>query len=179
MLTKERLSPTGSIAVPTLQPIILAGFGRVGHRVGDILKLAGRPFVAIDMDPDVVKKSQANNLPVYYGDVCNKELLDSVGVGGSHIVIVTVNDLETSKLIVSSLRESNPDLAIYVRGGNSSECSQLLELGASAAVSDTIEASIELARMGLVSLKVDEKERKNILANYAHNYYEQIKKAKK
>lgn len=179
MLIKERLSPTGSIAVPTLQPIILAGFGRVGHRVGDILKLAGRPFVAIDMDPDVVKKSQANNVPVYYGDVCNKELLDSVGVGDSHLVIVTVNDLETSKLIVSSLRQANPNLAIYVRGGNSSECSQLLKLGASAAVSDTIEASIELARMGLVSLKVDEKERKNILANYAHNYYEQIKKAKK
>ena len=179
IVTKKKLTPITPTAVPKSTPIILAGFGRVGHRVGDILNLAGKPFVAVDMDPDIVRNSQASNLPVYYGDVCSKELLDSVGVGDSRLVIVTVNDLETSKLIVSSLRESNPDLAIYVRGGNSSECSQLLELGASAVVSDTIEASIELARMGLTSLKVDEKERKNILANYAHNYYEQIKKAMK
>ena len=87
--------------------------------------------------------------------------------------------METSKLIVGSLRQTYPDLAIYVRGGNSLECTQLLEVGASAAVSDTIEASIELAGMGLTSLKVAEKEKKSILTNYAKHYYEQIKLAKK
>ena len=179
VVTKKKSAPIAPTDVPQSTPIILAGFGRVGHRIGDILTLAGKPFVAIDLDPEIVKKSQADKLPVYYGDVCNKDLLDSVGVGDSRLVIVTVNELETSKLIVSSLRKTNPDLAIYVRGGNSSECSQLLEVGASAVVSDTIEASIELARMGLTSLKIDEKERKNILDNYAHHYYEQIKKVMK
>jgi len=179
VVTKKKNAPIAPTAVPQSTPIILAGFGRVGHRIGDILTLAGKPFVAIDLDAEIVKKSQADKLPVYYGDVCNKDLLDSVGVGDSRLVIVTVNNLETSKLIVSSLRKTNPDLAIYVRGGNSSECSQLLEVGASAVVSDTIEASIELARMGLTSLKIDEKERKNILDNYAHHYYEQIKKVMK
>ena len=177
VVIKDKVAPlTSPTVMPQSTPIILAGFGRVGHRIGDILTLAGKPFVAIDLDPEIVKKSQADKFPVYYGDVCNKDLLDSVGVGDSRLVIVTVNELETSKLIVSSLRKTNPDLAIYVRGGNSSECSQLLEVGASAVVSDTIEASIELARMGLTSLKIDEKERKNILDNYAHHYYEQIEK---
>jgi len=179
VVTKKKNAPIAPTAVPQSTPIILAGFGRVGHRIGDILTLAGKPYVAIDLDPEIVKNSQADKFPVYYGDVCNKDLLDSVGVGDSRLVIVTVNELETSKLIVSSLRKTNPDLAIYVRGGNSSECSQLLEVGASAVVSDTIEASIELARMGLTSLKIDEKERKSILDNYAHHYYEQIKKVMK
>ncbi|SHI89900.1 monovalent cation:proton antiporter-2 (CPA2) family protein [Cycloclasticus pugetii] len=179
VVTKKKLIGINPSEVPKSSPIILAGFGRVGHRIGDILKLAGKPFVAIDIDPNIVRKSQANNLPVYYGDVCNKGLLDSVGVGDSRIVIVTVNDMETSKLIVGSLRQTYPDLAIYVRGGNSLECTQLLEVGASAAVSDTIEASIELAGMGLTSLKVAEKEKKSILTNYAKHYYEQIKLAKK
>jgi glutathione-regulated potassium-efflux system protein KefB len=178
-LRKKKAVLTIPKTIPTLEPIILAGFGRVGHRVGDILKLAGKPFVAIDIDPAIVKKSRANGLPVYYGDVCNKELLDSVGAGDSRLVIVTVNETEASKLIVSSLRQANPDLAIYVRGSNSSQCTELLDQGASAVVSDTIEASIELARMGLASINVGEKERETILANYAHDYYEQIKNAMK
>ena len=161
--------------IPPVQPIVIAGFGRVGHRIGDILTLAAKPFVAIDIDPSIVNRSRANGHPVFYGDVCNTELLDSIGAGDASVVIVTVNDLKASKLIVSTLRKSNPDLSIFVRGKDSAECIDLQKQGASAAVSDNIEASIELARMGLTVLNVTEKEREKILANYAKKYYEQIK----
>jgi len=173
-LRKEKgIAPTAP-TTPILEPIVLAGFGRVGHRVGDILNLAKKPFVAIDINPDIVNKARTKGHPVYYGDVCNKELLNSVGAGSSRLVIITVNELEASKSIVSSLRESNPNLAIYVRGANSVECAELSRLGASGVVSDTIEASIELAKMGLISLNVSEQDRKTIVSKYAQNYYEQI-----
>lgn len=177
VLKKRQTVVQNTATIPTLKPIILAGFGRVGRRVGDILTLAGKPFVAIDIDPEIVKDAITKGLPVYYGDVCNKELLNSIGAADS--VIVAVNDIGTSKLIVSSLRQSNPSLVIYARGENSLECAKLLKEGATAVVSDTIEASIELARMGLISLKVDAKESKNILTSYADNYYEKIQKPKK
>lgn len=176
VLFEDKIITTESVPMPTSEPVILIGFGRVGHRVGDILNLAGKPFVALDIDPNIVKKYRAQGLPVFYGDVCNKDLVDSIGGGDSQLVIVTINDIEASKSIISSLRQSNPSLAIYARGENSFECTKLSKVGASAVVSDTIEASIELARMGLVSLKVAEKERKTILEHYAQGYYEQIKK---
>ncbi len=176
VLLKDKAVTTDLITVPISKPIILIGFGRVGHRVGDILNLAGKPFIAVDIDPNIVKKYRAEGLPVFYGDVCNKELIDSIGGDDSQLVIVTINEIEAAKLIISSLRQSNPNLAIYARGKNSLECAQLSKTGASAVVSDTIEASIELARMGLASLEVGEKERKTILDRYAEDYYKQIKK---
>lgn len=175
ILKKDTSLRTVPTEIPPVQPIVIAGFGRVGHRIGDILTLATKPFVAIDIDPSIVNRSRANGHPVFYGDVCNAELLDSIGAGDASVVIVTVNDLKVSKLIVSNLRNSNPNLSIFVRGKDSAECIDLQKQGASAAVSDNIEASIELARMGLTVLNVTEKERENILANYAKKYYEQIK----
>lgn len=175
LLKKDKTSEKTQADIPVQTPVVIAGFGRVGHRVGDILRLAGKKFLAIDIDSAVVNAAREKHLPVYYGDVCNAELLESVGAGEAQLVIVAVNDLDASKLIVASLRKSNPTLSIYARGENSSECINLQKLGASGVVSDNIEASIELARMGLTTLDVVEEERENILASYARQYYEQIK----
>lgn len=59
----------------------------------------------------------------------------------------------------------------------SSECIKLQQLGASGVVSDKIEASIELARMGLSAMGIPDSKRENIIVKYALNYYEQIKVA--
>ncbi|PCI70931.1 MAG: potassium transporter KefC [Piscirickettsiaceae bacterium] len=179
LVKKDAKSENKSDKIPSNTPVVIAGYGRVGHRIGDILSLAGKTFVAIDIDPIVVNTARSKGVPVYYGDVCNDELLKSVGAGDAEIIIVTVNDLEASKLIVSSLRKSNPNLSIFVRGESSSECIKLQHLGASGVVSDNLEASIELARMSLTAMDVPEGKRENILIKYALGYYEQIKLALK
>jgi len=175
LLEKGKATEKSLADMPEQTPVVIAGFGRVGHRVGDILGLAGKKFIAVDIDSAMVNDAREKGLPVYYGDVCNAELLESVGAGDAQLVIVAVNDLEASKLIVASLRKMNPNLSIFARGENASECINLQKLGASGVVSDNIEASIELARMGLTTLGVVKEERETILVSYARKYYEQIK----
>ncbi|MBL4743444.1 MAG: cation:proton antiporter, partial [Cycloclasticus sp.] len=177
ILNKNKSSNKADFEQPKLGPTVIAGFGRVGHRVGDILTQAGQPFVAIDIDPSIVNESRAKGHPVFYGDVCDKALLDSVGAEDTSTIIITINDIKSSKLIVSSLRTSNPDLLIYVRGQNSSECIELQRLGASGVVSENIEASIELARMSLTVKNTNAATNKNLLENYAKEYYKKIKLA--
>ena len=177
ILNKNKPSNRADFEQPTLGPTVIAGFGRIGHRIGDILTQAGQPFVAIDIDPSIVNESRAKGHPVFYGDVCDKALLDSVGAEDTSTIIITINDIKASKLIVSSLRASNPDLLIYVRGRNSSECIELQRLGASEAVSENIEASIELARMALTVKNTNLATNKNLLQNYAKEYYKKIKLA--
>ncbi|MGB1541464.1 MAG: cation:proton antiporter, partial [Cycloclasticus sp.] len=157
--------------------IVIAGFGRVGHRVGEILNQAGQSFVGIDVDSAIVDQARSDGLPVFYGDVCNQSLLDSIGVKEASVIIITLDDLAATKLIVSTLRAANPTLSIYVRGHNSAECIELQTLGATEVVSENIEASLELARMGLSAINVDDQERERVLQNYARRYYEQIKRA--
>ena len=45
---------------------MLAGFGRVGHRIGEILTRADKPFVALDSNVAVVEKERAKGHRVYW-----------------------------------------------------------------------------------------------------------------
>ncbi len=90
---------------PVEAPIVLVGFGRVGHRIGEILSLADIPFVALDFDAFIVEKERIKGHPVFYGDVRKPELLEAAGAKNAQIIIVTLNDPEATEQVVSSLQK--------------------------------------------------------------------------
>jgi len=159
---------------PVVAPIVLAGFGRVGHQIGEIFSIAGKPFVALDSDALIVKKERANGHPVFYGDVRNPELLKAAGASNAQVIIVSLNDSDATDQVVSSLLKTHPETNIYVRGHSLSQCRELRRLGASGAVSEHVEASLELARMALINVGVNERERDAILGDFRRTYYTQI-----
>ena len=159
---------------PVEAPIILAGFGRVGHRIGEILSISGYSFVALDSNAAIVEAGRAEGMPVFYGDVRNSELLKSVGTKVAQVIIVTLNDPEAAEHLVESLRTSYPDMKIFVRGHSLTQCLELRGLGASGAVSEYVEVSIELARMALNNVGVSELEQKKVLGGFRRRYYAEI-----
>ena len=161
-------------APPVEAPVVLAGFGRVGHRIGEILTLTGTPFVALDSNAQIVSNERARGHSVYYGDVRNPELLEAAGAGSAQIIIVTLNDTDAAEQVVSSLRKTHPEVNIYARGRSLDQCRELRKLGASGAVSENVEASLELARMALISVGYRKKEREAILDDFRRTYHAQI-----
>ena len=159
---------------PVTAPIVLAGFGRVGHRIGEILSTADKPFVALDSDALIVKKERAHGHPVFYGDVRNPELLKAAGASNAQVIIVSLNDSDATDQVVSSLLKTHPETNIYVRGHSLSQCRELRRLGASGVVSEHVEASLELARMALLNVGVNERERDAVLGDFRRTYYTQI-----
>ncbi|HID28437.1 MAG TPA: potassium transporter KefC, partial [Desulfobacterales bacterium] len=160
--------------VPDAAPIVVAGFGRVGHRIGEILSLAKMPFVALDYDASIVEKERENGYPVFFGDVCKPELLKAAGASSAKVIIVTLNNPDTTEKVVSTLRELYPKIDIFVRGHSLDECRELRRLGASGAVSENVEASLELARMALTNIRFDRKKRESILRGFRRRYHAQI-----
>lgn len=154
--------------------ILLIGFGRVGHRVGEILSLAGMPFVALDFNASVVEKERSKGHRVFYGDARKPDLLEAAGAKNAQIIIVTLNDPETTEQVVSSLRKTHPDVDIYVRGHSMTECQTLRKFGASGAVSENVEASLELARMVLTNIGLAKTKRESIIERFRRSYYAQI-----
>ena len=174
-LTKPKdTSRIRSTERPIEAPIVLAGFGRVGHRIGEILSIADKPFVALDSDALIVEKERANGHPVYYGDVRKPELLEAAGASNAQVIIVTLNDPDATELVVSSLRKTHPEINIYARGNSLGQCRELGRLGASGAVSENVEASLELARMALTNVGVNEEKRETILGDFRRTYHAQI-----
>jgi voltage-gated potassium channel Kch len=161
---------------PVTAPIVIAGFGRVGRRVGEILSIAGKAFVALDSDVETVEHGRANGYPVFYGDVQKPEVLRAAGAADARVILVTLNDTDATAEVVSSLRETYPDVIIYVRVHSSSQLVRLHRLGASGAASENVEASLELARMVLLEIGFDTAKQEAIIEEFREKYRAQIDK---
>jgi monovalent cation:proton antiporter-2 (CPA2) family protein len=159
---------------PPGAPVVLAGFGRVGHRVGEILKGAGISFVALDSNPSVVAMERKKGHPVFYGDVCQPGILRAAGTAGPRVIIVTLNDPSSTRKLILALKEMYPGTLIFARGHNLDQCRELRRLGASGVVSENVEASLVLARMTLEKMGVEENTREEMLLEFQQKYEAQI-----
>ena len=155
-------------------PIVLAGFGRVGHRIGEILTKAGKPFVALDSNVEVVEKERAKGHRVFYGDALEPELFKNACANNAEAIIVTLNDAVATEELLVSLRKLYPGVKIYARGQSLDECLKLRRLGATGVVSENLEASMELAHMALTSTGYNEQEVRSLLVNFRKTYNTKI-----
>jgi len=167
----------GDTSEPSEATVVMAGYGRVGRRIGELLTGAGISYVALDSDPSVIRAERASGRPVFYGDVCQPGLLKAVGAMGARVIIVTLNEPSSAKHVVASLKELYPETRIFARGHDLDVCMDLRRLGASGVVSENIEASLELARMTLTEIGVDEQASEDMLSEFQQKYEAQIKDA--
>jgi glutathione-regulated potassium-efflux system protein KefB len=92
-------------------------------------------------------------------------------VADANLVIVTVNDFEATERIVAALHRAHPDLTILARGHDASQCRALRQLGASAAISENLEASLDLAREALLHERVETSKAERLLARFRDAHY--------
>lgn len=157
-------------------PVILAGFGRMGHRIGYILELMKIPYVAIDTDASLVDRERLEGKPVYFGDAQRPEVLRNIGAGSAPLVIVSIDDFEAAERVVFTLHSAFPDTPVFARGHDLIKCGELKTAGAQFTVSETLEASAELARMALLQMGAEEPEVAVALEDFRKNYSERISK---
>jgi monovalent cation:proton antiporter-2 (CPA2) family protein len=155
-------------------PVVLAGFGRVGRRIGRILKSADVDYVAIDLDSSLVLRERKNGHPVFYGDGRRPDVLRSAGAADARLVVVTLDDFEAAETVVSTLHGAYPDVPILARGLSARQCRRLLDLGAKFAVAENLEASLDLAREVLMHESGDLGRTKALLESFRREYYEHI-----
>jgi monovalent cation:proton antiporter-2 (CPA2) family protein len=154
--------------------IILAGFGRVGQRIGNILEQLDVPYVAIDNKPEIVDMAQKQGHPVFYGDARKPDIFKSLHMTDDSIVLITLDDFDAAENLVVMLSSHYPNAYILVRGHNANQCKILLSLGASDIVSENLEASIQLSRLALIESGIESGQYDDVLAQYKFEYYKQI-----
>lgn len=155
--------------------ILVIGFGRVGHRVGQILERRGLTYIAVDLEADVVRHERNQGRSVVYGDALQHSVLQSLGVADMELVIVTVDDFKAAEHLVSSLHREYPNLNILARGHDMERCQILQKQGARFAVSENLEASIALARAAMAVLGSDNLEDDAVIEQFRKDYHSSIK----
>ncbi len=134
--------------------VIVAGFGRVGQTVASMLTTHAIPYVAIDSDPDRVARARRDGQPVYWGDITMPALLRQVGVASARAVVVTMTARRAVDQVVATARAERPDLLIIARARDAAHAAHLYHVGASDAVPETVEASLQLSEAVLVDIGV-------------------------
>ena len=134
--------------------VIIAGAGRVGRTVAGLLEAHGLAYVAIDTDADRVAALRLEGKPAYYGDITQTALLQRIGLAQARALVVTIDDRARADALVATARAARPDLLIVARARDARHAARLYGLGASDAVPETIEASLQLSEAVLVDLGV-------------------------
>ena len=133
---------------------IVVGFGRIGALVGDMLAVHGQPYVAIDSDIDLVTGGTAGGYPVVFGDAASLGTLGRLGADQATAVILTMDEPVMVQRLVRKLRGQYPDLPIIARARDPGHAAALYRAGASHAVPETLESSLQLSEAVLVDLGV-------------------------
>ncbi|MEO8373884.1 MAG: cation:proton antiporter [Sphingomonas bacterium] len=154
----RRIEQRGAVAeteIPETGPgTVIIGFGRVGRMVADMLKVHGKAFIAVEADIDAVKAARAEGYPVIFGDVARSELVDKLGLGRADALILTMDDPVLSVQLTRRVRGWVPNLTIVARARDTAHAAELYRAGATDAVPETLESSLQLSEAVLVDLGV-------------------------
>jgi CPA2 family monovalent cation:H+ antiporter-2 len=153
------LAPSGAVAAElTVRPssaqnhAIVVGYGRVGKVVCALLKEHGIPYIAADLDAPAVTRDRREGHDVYYGDAADLRFLEACGLATAAGVIITIHTQNVIDDVVEEVRSMRPDVLIVSRARDEAHASHLYRLGATDAVPETIEASLQLSEAALVGL---------------------------
>ena len=134
--------------------VIIGGYGRVGHAVAVLLHSSGVPFVAFDTDPARVRQGQGDGFPVYYGDIGDLDLLNTLHTEHALLVILTIDQGGATELAVSHIRNRFPAVPVIARARDLASVSRLLEAGATHAYPEALESSLRLGGVALEILNI-------------------------
>ncbi len=133
---------------------IVVGYGRVGKVVCSLLKHHGMRFIAVDYDASSVAQDRRDGHMVYYGDAADPAFLDTCGIRDATGLIITIHTQAVIDKVVDYVRTIRPDILIVSRARDADHARHLYAIGATDAVPETIEASLQLSEAALVGLGV-------------------------
>ena len=140
---------------PTLEPrTVVIGFGRVGRLVADMLTTHNQPYIAVESDVDAVTAARRSGYKVIFGDISRPETLDKLSLGRAKALILTMDQPVLAEHIVKRVRKWLPDITIVVRARDADHAARLYQAGATDAVPETLESSLQLSEAVLVDLGV-------------------------
>lgn len=132
--------------------VVIAGAGRVGTQVAELLGEKGIRTVAIDIDPVRIRRARARGLAVYYGDVCQPEVLESLHIERAAALVLAIDDMARTRQVVALARYLFPELPLFVRVLDEADAEVYRQLDATVVVPEVIETGRHLAAAALRSL---------------------------
>jgi CPA2 family monovalent cation:H+ antiporter-2 len=134
--------------------VVIAGAGRVGQYVAQVLQRLNLNFVAIELNEQQMEQCKAAGIPIIYGDASHPVVLEAAKIEHAHLLLITTPVLVIAQSIVEHVRQINPHLHIVARAEGIEQMQCLQEMGVYEVVQPHFEAGLEITRQALLHLNM-------------------------
>jgi CPA2 family monovalent cation:H+ antiporter-2 len=124
--------------------VIIVGYGLNGRNLARVLGETEIPYLALDLDGDIVSREAKHGVPVYYGDGTNPNVLRHMKIEDARVLVVAISDPFITRRAVQVAKGLNSKLHVVVRTRYLRELEELHQLGADDVVPEEFETSIEI-----------------------------------
>jgi CPA2 family monovalent cation:H+ antiporter-2 len=146
---KAEAKPRESDLIDETHPIIVAGFGRFGQMVVRLLASCGYRSTVLDFDPQHNETLKRFGWKVYYGDASRLDLLRVAGLDQARLMVIAIDDMETTVNLARTLKLHYPNLPLIVRARNRIAAYDLIDLGVKHIFRETFDTSLNAGETAL------------------------------
>ena len=146
--------------------VIIAGFGRVGQIVARLLRVADRPFTALEIDSSQVDVVRRYGSTVHYGDASRLDILRAAGAEHAKIFVLAIDDIEASMRTAEAVVREFPHLKIIARARNRRHAYNLMDLGIEHIFRETLQSSLAMSETVLGSLGLSDADTKRLTSSF-------------
>jgi CPA2 family monovalent cation:H+ antiporter-2 len=139
---------------PLSEHVIILGFGIGGRLVSRALRDLNVPYLILELNGVTVRQARAEGERIFYGDATSPESLHAARVDHALALVSLLSDPDATYRMVKAVREMAPGLPLVVRTRYRLEAERLQAAGATVAVAEELEASLEVMAQLLSRLDV-------------------------
>jgi CPA2 family monovalent cation:H+ antiporter-2 len=134
--------------------VIILGFGAGGRLMARALHDLGIPYLVLELNGATVRHARAEGERIIYGDATSPESLEAACVDRALAVVSLLSDPDATRRMVKLVRQHAPAIQIIARTRYRLEAERLLAAGATVAVAEEQEASLEVLAQALARLDI-------------------------
>ena len=145
--------------------IVIAGGGRVGISVANVLRRMNIPFVVLEYNSRRVHEIKGCGFPIIFGDAGRRIILEAADLQKAKLLLITTPVAVISLGIVDHAQRIKPDIHIIARAEGVEQMKALYKKGVTYVVQPEFEASLEIVNQTLLNLGVAEEQLKALTAD--------------
>ena len=117
------------------QHYIVAGYGRIGHRIAEVLQEANIPVVVVENRESSIERIRDDKLLYVEGDAQEEDVLKEAGIERAKGLICALSRDQDNVFVTLIGRDLNPDIFILVRTNEHENTKKILRAGANKVIS--------------------------------------------
>ena len=149
--------------MPDDNKIIIAGSGRMGSTIDNLLRLAGYHSTVIDFSVKRLRALQNFGVKNYFGDATRPDLLEAAGISEASLFIITIDDAEQVTKLVKYIKATYPDLHIIARAFDNNHVYDLWASGCRDIIRENYDSSLRMGRSAFEALGISHKKAEQMI----------------